>query len=527
MEISVLRLSPVRRGGVLFFVGVMAFCPAWARGKAKEPVYLSARSVNVSSFDETPTWAPPANPMAVADGNLKSRWASKPEDGQWVAVNFGVPKVVDALTLHWERAFAASYTIEASDDGRLWRRIFERKKGPGGTEEVNVRPVRTQFVRVSVVKRANPQWGVSLWEIEAFGPADLNPGDHPLKDVFPWRKNGLAALVLKREKPLPAVGPITPEEYQTGVNLTSWHESELAGPTSDQTLRHLRSKHVGYVALLTTWFQKDVDSKEISPQSPQGGQTPVDEALGHAMNQAHSLGMKVLLKPHLDVEDGTYRADVFPVEGWFDSYEKFILHYARLAREYNAEMFCVGTELRGATTWEQEGRWRDIIAKVRRVYKGSLVYAANWDEYPHVPFWDALDFIGIDAYFPLTQDKNASLPDLVDGWEKRADIIEAWRDKKGLSQPILFTELGYPSVDGANLQPWAAIGDVPDRQEQADCLEAAYKVLTRRDWFRGVYWWHYFPGDRPMAEDLTLRGKIAEEVMSNWNQKMTPGEDGK
>jgi hypothetical protein len=327
-------------------------------------------------------------------------------------------------------------------------------------------------------------------------------------------------IVLKSEDPLPGAGPIHPREFHAGINYTSWHETELGSPYSDQMLKNLKAKNVRHVALLTTWFQKTPQSTEIFPQNPKGGMTPTDDALKHAINMAHSLGMKVMLKPHLDIEDGTYRGDFYPVQGWFPAYAKFIKHYAKMAKEFNAEMYCVGVELRGATTWEQEARWRELIRDVRKIYDGPLTYAANWDEYPNIDFWDALDYIGIDAYFPLTDKYDATLPEIVRGWEKRADEIEGWLAKKNLAKPILFTELGYPSVDGANVQPWVGISNVRDRQEQADCITAAFQVLTRRDWFRGFYWWHYFPTDRPLVEDLTLRGKLAEEVVSQWYDKL-------
>src|SRR5258707_524913 len=115
--------------------------------------------------------------------------------------------------------------------------------------------------------------------------------------------------------------------------------------------------------------------------------------------------------------------------------------------------FCVGVELKGATTWEQEKNWRNLIKDVRAIYKGPLPYAANWDEYENVAFWDVLDYVGIDAYFPLTDHYNASKEQLVEAWEARANSLEGWLKKTGLKQPILFTELGYPSVDGANVQP--------------------------------------------------------------------------
>lgn len=47
-------------------------------------------------------------------------------------------------------------------------------------------------------------------------------------------------------------------------------------------------------------------------------------------------------------------------------------------------------------------RGRRLIRQIRRVYHGPLTYAANWSgEYKQIRFWDALDYVGIQAYFPL------------------------------------------------------------------------------------------------------------------------------
>ncbi len=509
---------------LFLFSSVIGFSLAWS--KDKKTVYLKASSVKVSSFDDTPGWAPEPNPKAVVDGNMKTRWASKAEDNQWVLINFGRTKTIDKVILCWERAFSPSYSLSVSDNAKTWKKIYVKKRSQGGIETIGLASVKARYLRLDMLTRFNPGWGVSLWEIECYGPKDKNPKDKPLSKVFSWRTSPASGgdLVLEEEDPLPGVGVITPEEFHAGINYTSWHNSDYAADTSDRILSEITKKNIRHIAILTTWYQKTAESTDIKPQSPKSGSnfdSPADEAVGHAINRSHALGMKVMLKPHVDVEDGTYRGDFYvESDDWFVSYKKFILHYARLAQKYNCEMFCVGTELKGTTTWDRDKQWRGIIEAVRAVYTGPLTYAANWDEYEQIEFWDALDYIGIDAYFPLTDSYSPSKKQLMAGWEKRADDIKEWLNKKKLTQPVLFTELGYPSVDGANVQPWIGISEKTDRKEQADCYEASYQVLTKRDWFRGFYWWHYLPNDQPMQEDLRIRSKPAEKVMSRWNKKM-------
>jgi hypothetical protein len=491
-------------------------------------VYLKASTAKVSSFDMTPTWAPDPNPNALIDGNLKTRWASDAKDAQWIVIGFGSSKVVSEVTIRWERAYAESYQLYSSEDGNKWTQLFRQDKGVGGVEKVKVKPTTASFLRLEVLRRANPNWGVSIWEFEAYGLKIRNHDDKPIGEVFPWRASdgvdAASALPTKLPKALPSPGPITLSEFQRGVNLTSWHESELATPAADRTMEWLKSKHVGHIALLVTWFQESPTSTEMGPDNPLGGQTPSDYALAYCINKAHELGMKVLLKPHLDIRDGTYRGDFYPSkQAWFNNYTKFIKRYAAFAHKYNVEAFSVGVELKGATTWEQDDNWRRLIKEVRDEFSGPLVYSANWDEYKNVTFWDALDYIGIDAYFPIADGKKPTLKELTDGWRGHAEDIQQWLVSSKLGKPVLFTELGYPSVEGAGKQPWIELTNVKDRQQQADCFEASFRELTPRDWFKGFYWWHYFPTNtRPVTEDLTIRGKLAEDVMAGWFERMTP-----
>jgi len=215
------------------------------------------------------------------------------------------------------------------------------------------------------------------------------------------------------------------------------------------------------------------------------------------------------------------RTYIMPSEEWFKQYKAFIVHYAELAQKYNVELLCIGTELSNTTIAAWSKQWVDIIDEIRRAYTGPLIYAANWDEYKTVSFWDKVDYIGIDAYFPLTEKKDATKDELIAGWKGVADTLEAWlTDNKLLDKGIVFTEIGYDTVDGSNTQPWRVLPTlahyVEDQEEQSDCLDSLMTVLTGRKWFRGIYWWNYFPRPDIGALGYTLRGKKGESVLSSW-----------
>ena len=146
------------------------------------------------------------------------------------------------------------------------------------------------------------------------------------------------------------------------------------------------------------------------------------------IREAHRLGLKILIKPHLAYwrSPFSWRGEIeFDSEDtwarfWRD-YEAWIVALASAATE--ADALAVGTEL--DRTLVQEQRWRGLIGRLRQVYDGPLTYAANWSDYQRVPFWDALDTIGIQAYFPLTE-----TPDPSEGMLREGDVITHFGDRE-------------------------------------------------------------------------------------------------
>lgn len=195
---------------------------------------------------------------------------------------------------------------------------------------------------------------------------------------------------------------------------------------------------------------------------------------------------------------------------WFDNYAAYITDYARQAQEVGADMFCVGREL-DATAIKREADWRRLIAEVRKIFKGELTYSANFTDYDKIKFWDALDYIGISAYFPAP--KGTDFDRLVSSWEAHLDRIEALHMK--LKRPVLFAEIGFPSTENAAATPWREGGTI-DLWLQARCYRAALAAIAKRPWLAGTFFWQwerswgppfrdgrYTPGEKPACFALS------------------------
>lgn len=282
--------------------------------------------------------------------------------------------------------------------------------------------------------------------------------------------------------------------FQRGMCYVTWNKWAFDTKYSARSMSNLKNMGVDYVQIVVTQYQNNFDSTKIKST----GSTPSDESIEKAISLAHDLGMKVMLKPHIDLlnkgDDNYWRADIgFYKETewkkWFSAYQKIILHYAEIAAKNKVEIFCVGTELSFATQKTQY--WLDIISKVRGVYSGELIYAANWDNYRNVKFWDQLDYAGIDAYFPLTYKTDPTVEDIKNGWIQWKYQIEEWQ--AGVNKPVIFTELGYPSSVHAPSEPWAYGSGKADLEMQRKCYEAFFEAKKDWDWLAGVYWWEWGP----------------------------------
>lgn len=235
---------------------------------------------------------------------------------------------------------------------------------------------------------------------------------------------------------------------------------------------------------------------------------------------AHKKNMSVMVKPHLWIGRGKYTGE-FTLSAeqdwqvWENSYRKYVLHFATIADSLKAEIFCFGTEL-GAAIKARPTFWSSLIDTLKQVYHGKLTYAGNWDDYKSFPYWDKLDYIGVDAYFPLNIDKTPSVNSLKDGWEKYRSELQ--KISKEYNRPILFTEYGYRNVDYTGAEPWKENAGKQNDEAQANCLEAFYLTFANEKWFLGGYVWKWYPENayRRRKIDYTPQGKPAEQVIKNW-----------
>ena len=227
------------------------------------------------------------------------------------------------------------------------------------------------------------------------------------------------------------------------------------------------------------------------------------------LDWAYERGMSVMVVPHIAYWGSkfSWRGEINfeRAEEWdnfFTDYETWIVEMARLAEAHHAAIFCVGLEFSHAQKFPE--RWLKIIAAVRAVYYGKLTYGANWNEYDTVKFWDALDYLGVLAYFPLSKAVDPSAADLASAWEKRSAELQRFSERNG-GKKFVFVEIGYNENAKAAAEPWSFVtGGEHAREIQERCLEAALKLTGKTPYLAGMFLWKWFP-DLPHHEEEDFR----------------------
>jgi len=243
-----------------------------------------------------------------------------------------------------------------------------------------------------------------------------------------------------------------------------------------------------------------------------------------AVHMAHGRGLRVFLVPHLWVESGGWRAEIDPGsdeawERWMVGYEAFVLTWAAVAAESGVDLFSVGVELRSWVTTVRASRFSELIRRVRGIYLGPVTYSANWDDVQDTMILGELDVIGINAFYPLTDEVDADFGQLLEGGAKVAEQVRALAS--GWGRPVMFTEIGYTTRSDPALRPWewpdGMVDVVVDERAQALAYKALLLPLIDEPMFAGFFVWRVYADPHDVSQEaewgFSPRGKLAELVV--------------
>lgn len=273
-----------------------------------------------------------------------------------------------------------------------------------------------------------------------------------------------------------------------------------------------------------------------------------DDEIRRAIDIARQNNLKIVLKPVVNVRDGTWRSwinfetsdgkkDMEAWDKWWADFRQFLLHYARIAEETDCEMYCLGCEM--GSTEPFENRWRSLIADVRKAYRGVITYDTNHGEEDKVTWWDAVDVISISAYYPIGTDyielalqddlskippSDTSLEALKRRLKPTKEIIR--KVSKEFDRPVFFIELGVCSAKGCSAAPWTHNDPnmTYDGDEQRRFYQAMFETFWDESWFIGFAWWDWptwlYPVEKAQGNtSFCIYGKPTEQLVRQWYAK--------
>ncbi|MBI5857580.1 MAG: glycoside hydrolase [Sphingobacteriales bacterium] len=289
---------------------------------------------------------------------------------------------------------------------------------------------------------------------------------------------------------------------------------------NDTIISHVQQVNANWVSLMPFAFMRDIDSPRIQYNSERQWRGERIEGIKETALAFKAKGIRVMLKPQIWAGHGSFTGhiEMKTEEDWKvleQQYDAFILDFARAAEDTKCEMFCMGTELNKFVV-NRPAYWDSLIIKIRMIYKGKITYAENWDTYINVPFWKKLDYIGVDAYFPLSDAANFTKQDLENAWEKHKKEIESLSLKN--NSPILFTEYGYRSCDYAAKEPWTNDKHPVNLDNQKIALEGLFNSFWHKSWFAGGFLWKWYDNENAGGEnnsDYTPQNKPSVKLIED------------
>lgn len=335
-------------------------------------------------------------------------------------------------------------------------------------------------------------------------------------------KRALLAMALLALALIPALlaggAGATRDEKVRGITLSThtdggdWASDGVASALS--SMREVGATWVAVHPYAGIRGDGTVRSHHLDPASP-------PEHLARPIREAHARGLRIVIVPHLAYWGSPFRwrGDIAFTgeEEWarfWSTYTDFVTNLVETCRD--ADAFVLGSEL--DRTLGHEAEWRALIADVRARTEKPLSYGANWTHYRHVPFWDALDVIGIQAYFPLADSVGADSTALAAAWSARMRELREYAAEQ--NRRICFTELGYNRSFRTPVEPWAYAVDGPEAEAvQRTCLRVALEAIEREDSVVGSFLWKWFPDPRPVGRNFQLATPaLKEAIAAAWGE---------
>ncbi len=284
------------------------------------------------------------------------------------------------------------------------------------------------------------------------------------------------------------------------VVLTGYGRYSYSQESVEQYIEYLQDINANSASLLITCFTDNSSSSNVFCSEYD---TPTISEIEYASQKIQNAGLLLNLRIYIDLQSKEWRCHWNPKdkEKAFMALENVLFKYVTLAEKVKAESIIIGAEYCHLTEPKYTKYWTGLIEKIRTVYKGKISYGANWNipykskfssEYEQIQFWDSLDWIGIDYYWPLNKRYSPTTKNLHFHHQNNLVLIEDFAQKK--KKNVLITEVGFPIEDGGSYNPfdWTLKGPI-NPEEHFENHKAFLEEYKKRNNIYGAFFWHLNP----------------------------------
>jgi len=281
----------------------------------------------------------------------------------------------------------------------------------------------------------------------------------------------------------PAGHQVAKVSYQRGIDLDFyWYPGmKVAADVSTD------AKYAKALGANTVMFSIPFYTSIREPYA--GSATPPPAQLAIAIRAARATGLQVGFRPLLDEANLNQKALNDPADSrtgflptnvahWLAVYAKMVVPFARAAQQAGASRLWTGAEL---TRFGHDKGWAQVTKAVRGVFKGALLFAANWvtpNDLSRLPGSGGQGLtVTADAYPPMPY----PLSKLPAQWAAKA---------KALPKGTVLTEVGIAALANAQYKPYAY---KPSSAPLVPAVQVAWfnsacgAVVT--DHLGGIYFW--------------------------------------
>lgn len=277
-------------------------------------------------------------------------------------------------------------------------------------------------------------------------------------------------------------------------------------------LRKMNSLGINTLFLIPIHYCHDQFSDTIKATV----ETIEDSVLESIIISSQQQGFNVIIKPHIDLENGTPRYQLKPtnLQNWLNCYRDILYRYAKLSNKYNLSHLVIATEIDNIA---DSPLFVSLIQEIRSIYQGAIIYAASFDHFLKTGIWQHVDIIGINAYYNLCNNNYCTESELAESWNYWLSHIDNFASAKG--KPVFITECGFYSREGCAVNPgdWTRGGPISLR-EQAKSYESLLCQAAAFSNVKGIFFWQWELNNpwNDSSGDYTPEDKEAEQVIRKY-----------